>query len=174
MNQMEKLIIRLAKEKDAEQLAQAHVHAWQYAYRGIMSDEFLDALSVEQRAKRWQKILTDPHNAAKNFVAEYAGKAIGFCSVGPCRDEDMDKNTGELWAINVDPQAMSHGAGSALMEKGLSYLREQGYTSAILWVATKNTKSRKWYEKRGWRVEGKEKIDDARQAVHETRYIIAL
>jgi len=171
---MDEIIIRPAEERDAAELAEVHVHAWQYAYRGIMSDDILDNLSVEQRTKRWHSILTNPDNAAQSFVAEHAGKVIGFCSVGPSRDEDIDKHHGELWALNVDPKEMNHGAGSALLQKGLAYLREQGYTAATLWVVTENAKSRKWYKKRGWRVEGKEKVNEGHEGVHETRYIITL
>jgi len=44
--------IRTAVAEDAPGLATVHVRSWQLAYRGLMADEFLDGLSVEER-ERW-------------------------------------------------------------------------------------------------------------------------
>src|SRR3972149_4160057 len=44
--------IRTAVAEDAPGLATVHVRGWQLAYRGLMADEFLDGLSVEER-ERW-------------------------------------------------------------------------------------------------------------------------
>jgi len=70
---------------------------------------------------------------------------------------------------------MNKGAGSALQDNGLRYLREKGYKQATLWVLTSNTKTRKWCENKEWHSEGKTKTAnmDGFQ-VHEMRYIIDL
>ena len=51
------MIIRPAGLADAFRIATIHVEAWQVAYRGILADEFLAALSVEERHVGWQRIL---------------------------------------------------------------------------------------------------------------------
>lgn len=172
---MEVVIVREAEIKDAGQIAKVHVGTWQYAYAGQMPGEALNSLSVEQRTKRWEEILSKPTPGSKNFVAEIDDKIVGFCSVGPCRDEDMDKTTGELWAIYVDPESMNKGVGSLLQEKGLNFLKENEFKKATLWVLTSNEKAIKWYESKGWKLEGKTKIEGRRGfELHETRYIIDL
>jgi len=134
-----------------------------------------DSLSIDQRAKRWEETFSKPKKDTHVFVAEIDREIVGFCSVGPCRDNDMDKHTSELWAIYVDPKSMNKGIGSALHEHGLNYLRGSCYKKAILWVLTSNEKTRKWYEGRGWVVEGKTKIDQREDfQLHETRYVINL
>lgn len=157
---MDEVKVRAAEEKDAAQIAKIHVGTWQYAYRGQMPDAFLESLSVEQRTKRWEDILSKSEPESQTFVAEVNDIIIGFCNVGLCRDEDMDKDTGELWAIYVDAVSMNKGAGTALEEKGLNYLREQGYRKATLWVLSSNEKTIKWYEAKGWKSEGKTKTDE--------------
>jgi len=149
--------IRTAGKDDASQIARVQVETWQYAYKGQLPQEHLDRLSIEKRTKRWQEILSDRKNPNVMFVAESKNTIVGFCSVGPSRDDDMDKKTGEVLAIYVDQHVMGKGVGSALMEKSLDHLREQGFTQAILWVLITNTKARKWYESRGWVCEGKTK-----------------
>lgn len=61
------------------------------------------------------------------------------------------------------------------MKSGLEYLREQGFTTATLWVLTTNEKTRKWYESKGWRVDGKTKSEPRDGfALNEIRYVIDL
>lgn len=172
---MSNFIIRQARVEDAFGIAKVHVGMWQYAYKGQIPDSYLQSLSVANRTKRWQDILSHPEDNSHTLIAVAADTVLGFCSVGHCRDEDMPASVGEVWAIYVDPDSMGKGVGSALMEKGLTYLREQGYTKATLWVLSSNQKTRKWYEKRGWREEGKTKTESSRGFdLHETRYIITL
>ena len=59
---------------------------------------------------------------------------IGFASVGPSRDEH---EVGELYAIYVDPDAWSTGAGRALIERAEERLRDD-YPEATLWVLEDN------------------------------------
>src|SRR5216683_616799 len=136
---------------------------------------YLQSLSITHRKERWQKILNKPEDNAYTLVAEIEGKVVGFCSVDKSRSEDMSKDTGELWAIYVDKNYEGKGIGTTLLNKGLDNLRDRGFKKAILWVLTSNYKTRKWYESKGWRVEGKTTIDkrDGLE-LEETRYIVDL
>lgn len=167
--------VRIAELKDAPQIAKIHVKTWQCAYRGQIPDVYLDSLSVEKRTKRWEEILSNLESKSKTFVAEADGKILGFASVGPSRDKEVPPETGELWSIYVDPDNMGKGVGTQLLKASLEYLREQGFKKAILWVLTSNHKTRDWYESKGWKVEGKTKIDirDGFE-LPEIRYIIDL
>lgn len=172
---MENLIVRKAELKDAAGIAKVHVGTWQSAYKGQMPDSYLDSLSIEKRTDSWHDILSKPEGNADTLVAEVNGEVIGFCSVSKCRDEDMPENTGELWAIYVDKNYAGKGAGTALLSKGLSILKDEGFTKATLWVLSSNDKTRKWYESKGWRVEGKTKTDKRDGfELHEVRYIMDL
>ena len=166
--------IRPAEVKDAKGIAIVQTETW-HAYAGQIPDEYLQALSVPEKITKWQEILSHPKGNAQTFVAEKDGQVVGFCSVGPRRDTVLPETTGELWAIYVDKNHMRGGVGSALWERGKTYLKENGYTLATLWVLMSNAKTRKWYESKGWRVEGKTLIDKKSSVeLHEIRYIIDL
>lgn len=63
--------------------------------------------------------------------------------------------------------------GSKLMKHALSMLRKDGYTSATLWVLDTNKNARAFYEKRGWIVEGKTKVDKREGFnLHDVRYLL--
>jgi hypothetical protein len=57
--QME-FIVRPATVEDAPAIAAIHVRVWQYAYRGIVPDSFLDSLSSERRTDQWMAALSQP------------------------------------------------------------------------------------------------------------------
>ena len=174
---MGQIKIRLATEKDAPAIAKIHVETWQHAYKDQVPDAFLDSLpsSIGARTKKWKETIAKNERGLRLLVAETDGTIVGFCIVNRCRDDDMDENTGELGAIYIDPASMKQGAGTALMEQSLRYLKEEGFTKATLWVLSSNEKARKWYESRGWTLEGKTKVDDRGEVrLHEIRYQITL
>ena len=170
--------VRTAMPKDAPRIAEIHVETWQHAYRGQVPDAFLDNLSstLGERTKKWQETLLKRQRGMRVFVAEMGKQIVGFCIVNPCRDEDMDKKAvGELGAIYIDARYMNRGVGSALLKESLGFLKKEGFNKATLWVLDSNEKARKWYESKGWKVEGKTKVDDRNDVqLHEVRYQITL
>jgi ribosomal protein S18 acetylase RimI-like enzyme len=152
-------LVRPVAAADIESVARLHVGAWQAAYRGLLPDAFLDALSVERREAMWRR--TVEANDAPSLVAEKDGAIVGFLLGGPARDEDIrEDTTGEIYALYVAPERWNTGAGAQLMHHGLSVLREQGCQEVILWVLRGNERAIRFYERMGFRCDGSEKIDD--------------
>ena len=60
-----------------------------------------------------------------------------------------DGETGELYAINLDPDHWGRGLGRALLAEVTRGLADVGYHSAVLWVATGNERARRLYESEG-------------------------
>ena len=83
---MAQIALRIAKPDDARAIAAIHVAAWRAAYRRLMPDDFLAALSVDQRTAMWSSILSRP-TPAQVMVAEIDSVLAGFCSYGPTRDD---------------------------------------------------------------------------------------
>lgn len=137
---MDNLTVREAKVGDVNGIAKIHVETWQYAYRGQLPDAFLDDLSVEKRQKVWKEELSNPKSKVKILVGELGDKIVGFCSLGKSRDSDANEVVGELYAIYIDSDYMNKEVGSALMQKGLEYLKNEGFKNATLWVLTSNKK----------------------------------
>ncbi len=170
-----RIAIRTAIPQDAKQIASIHVRTWQCAYRGQIPESYLDSLSIEKRTKLWKDQLKNPTDGTHTFVAEKNGIVVGWCTTGINRDEDVTKDTGELYGIYMDPEFIGKGIGSELMKYALNVLKNDGYKKATLWVLTTNENSRKFYEKKGWKIKGKTKIDKRDDfGLHETRYITEL
>jgi ribosomal protein S18 acetylase RimI-like enzyme len=151
------ITVRRAAVEDAVAIAQVSVASWRAAYDGIMPAAILAALSVEELAQSWRQRLGDAANPAVTFVAEQAGHIVGFASVGPARDDDLEEGVGELWAIYVDPTAWGTGAGDALWREALAALRALGLRTMVLWVLRDNHRARSFYQRRGFVLDGAEK-----------------
>lgn len=145
------MIIRSARLDDAFRIASIHVRAWQVAYRGIVPDEFLDALSVEQRHTRWQQNLEAGDSLT--WVAEDCDIALGWISAARSRDIDAVPSTGEIWGIYVDPGHWRKGVGRALCAAAEQELRNQRFTALTLWVLKNNQRAIEFYVANGFAVD---------------------
>lgn len=144
---------------DASTLGAIHVRAWQAAYRGgLMPDDYLDNLSVDDRTRMWAEALQrEPRPRSARLVAvDEADVVVGFIVVGPAGGA-ADSVEGEVYALNVDPHAWGHGAGKALLAAGEQALREAGFDEAVLWVHPGNQRARGFYEQAGWHADGAER-----------------
>jgi GNAT superfamily N-acetyltransferase len=153
--------VRRAEASDAPAMASLHVRAWQWAYRGLLADAYLDALTdtVDRRARFWRTVLSAPHSSTRVWVAEAAGRIVGFASVGPSRDPDAGPATAELYAIYVEPAAVGTGTGRALLAHAVGGMRLEGYAAATAWVLEGNVRARRFYRLAGWRVDGMTKAE---------------
>lgn len=144
--------IRPATVEDAVQLAHVHRNSWRATYRGVLTDEYLDALDVDRMASNWRRNILRVPVGTLHLAAEVEGKVVGFASCGPAREEKSD--AGQLYAINVDPGSWARGVGSALFSAAEQALVEAGYSRAYLWVEQGNDRAIRFYTKRGWLDDG--------------------
>ncbi len=104
--------VRGAAPADAAALDRVHVRAWQATYRGIMPDEFLDGLDPVERGNMWARALGAGRPGSSRLVVstEPGDDPVRFAIVGPVRDaEASESGLGELYAINLDPDARGLG-----------------------------------------------------------------
>lgn len=144
--------VRLPTPHDAPAIARAHVRAWQVAYAGIMPATYLDGLMVADSEARWERWLAD--SGHQILVTESKGAVAGFCFFGESRDEGARSDTGEIRAINLDPDFWRHGLGGELLTASLAELRKLGFCDVTLWVLTANGRARAFYEAHGWYADG--------------------
>jgi GNAT superfamily N-acetyltransferase len=147
------LVIRAADGSDATAMGAVHVRAWQSGYRGVMPDAYLDALSAEERAEMWRSILGG-HDGSPVLVAVLDGEVVGFATLGAERTEDEPSTSGELYAMNLDPDVWGRGIGRALLHRATEELVGLGFPEAVLWVVPENQRARALYESEGWRPDG--------------------
>ena len=147
-------LIRTATPEDARPVAEVHVASWRHAYRGLLPEDSLDRLSVDDREATWLGVFADPDPRSGAFVAEVEGRIVGFASFGPSRDEDASERTGEVPAIYLDPAVLGTGVGRELFEAATRALRDAGFARASLWVLQANSPARRFYERAGWAWDG--------------------
>ena len=153
------LVVRPAVVDDADGIARVQVLAWQGAYRGIMPAEFLDTLSVDERAADARTVLSSASSGRATLVGLVDDRIAGFIAVGWCRDDSIATEVSQLWALNVEPDAWGIGLGDLLISAGTEQLRSFGRPEAVLWVVEANARARRFYERHGWTA------DDASQAL---------
>ncbi len=161
--------IRPATAHDAMGVAEAHVRAWQVGYRGLISQDHLDALRAEDRARRYGFERMDLAGPFTQVAAD-GGTVCGHVTTGLSRDADL-AGAGEIWALYVDPLRWGQGVGRRLLTAGCAQLARQGCGKAGLWVLSGNVRARRFYERAGWRFNGTERTDAiGADLVHEVRY----
>jgi len=135
-----RVLVRRARLDDAPAIAAVWVETWRTAYRGLVPDAVLDALSVEARTTRWRERLAIED---ATLVAERDGAVVGYCRA----------LSGELASLYV--RVRGEGIGSALLTAALA-----GADRPVsLWVFAGNAGARAFYERHGFRPDSAEQLD---------------
>lgn len=147
------MLVRTATTEDARAIAAVRNETWQSAYRGIIADEYLDAMSLDDATTRFAQGLTSPEEHF--FVAEDAGAVIGFSACGRERERG-NASPGEIYAIYVRPGRQRSGAGRMLFRASVARLVAEGFRSMLVWSLAAN-RSNGFYERMGGRRTAKRK-----------------
>jgi ribosomal protein S18 acetylase RimI-like enzyme len=152
--------IRDASVDDARALAELHVRSWRTAYRGFIAADVLRALSADDREEMWRELLANGRDDSFTLLLPAGnGSLVGFCSIAlPSRDTDASPQTAELAAIHVDPTAWRHGVGSELLAASIERLGADTWRTLTLWVFADNANARAFYFRRGFTIDGAEKV----------------
>lgn len=137
--------VRKATIEDAGGIAEVHVRSWQETYNGIVSQEYLNSLKMEDRKPLWEKSLSETVDTSPVYVAvSPEGDIVGFASFGKERTGEFHAD-GELYAIYILKKYQRAKLGLKLLQAGLDELIKLKYHSILVWVLEKN-ESRKFYE----------------------------
>jgi GNAT superfamily N-acetyltransferase len=138
-------MIREARAAEAETLLAIQRGACVVAFAHIYPPEqfpFPDDAVVTA----WREALAD--SDVEVYVAEAGGEPVGSVSVG---DEF-------LRTLYVLPAHWRTGVGSALHDHALERLRARGCDQAKLWTLEENWDARRFYERRGWALNGETRV----------------
>jgi len=165
--------IRDAQPADAARLAEIHTVAWQAAYRGVLSDAYLNGLTGTARLDWWASRLARVPPRWAVLVTEKDGEVTGFVTIGHCNDSDRRAfEAGELYAMYVDPRYWGLGFGRTLLLGAEERFRVDAYTGASLWVLRDNQRARRFYELGAWQFNHAEKrMVIGSEAVTAVRYL---
>jgi ribosomal protein S18 acetylase RimI-like enzyme len=131
--------VRQATADDASGIARVHVETWKTAYRGIVPQDFLDALDTDKRAGMWKEEIA--RKDAYVLVAEDDGAICGFISGGILRDGvdvAAQNYDAEIYTLYVLAAAQGHGAGRQLMRALAERLVQSGLLRPVVWALEEN------------------------------------
>ena len=136
-------------ETDAEIKGKAYVHwkSWQEAYSGIVDQRYLDSLTLD----KCEKIA---FRRTDNVIIA----------------NDELENAGEVFAIYILSQYYGKGIGYRLMQTALSELAD--HSKIAVWVLKENTKAIRFYERCGYRFDGREQIIELGSPVVAARMVL--
>ena len=165
---MQNIIIRNVKKEDLWSVSSIVVEGWKSAYRGIIDDEFLDSLKVEDN---YNKRLKD-YQENGFIVAEIDNEVVGFCryTINNLFSQDVKDIDCELCAIYVKPNMKRQGIGKALFQYVIQEQKKNKNQKMVLWCLKENYNSRKFYEKMGGILFGENEIEKGGKKYKEVGY----
>ena len=139
-------IKKMETDEEVKEKAFVHWNSWHEAYPGLVSQEYLDKLTLERCEKMafsWRDNI---------IIAKDNGRVIGFVGYGDRGSESPDN--GEIFAMYVLSEYYGTGVGQKLMEAGLEQLKN--YPRICLWVLKENKRAIRFYQKCGFVPDGEE------------------
>ena len=136
-----------ATTADAGRIAELHLVSWRAAYRGIVSDHFLEHVAPVNRRETW-RIRLAPENIGEirvRMAFAAPDDLVGFSCVSRMDDP--------LWGVNLDnlhvrPGMLGTGIGRLLMTEAAAWVAQQHPGRPLhLFVYEKNARARAFYER---------------------------
>lgn len=128
--------IREMTNDDIDKVRQIYILGWQNAFRGIVPQEYLDHMNLDDWAP--------PLNGA--YVLTDGKDILGTSSISSARDRSF-ADWGEIISIYVLPELIGKGYGHLLFEFVKEKLLALHYTKIYLTVFEDNVRARSFYEK---------------------------
>jgi len=141
--------IRRFKIKDMDAVLDMTKECWS----GFSFDQKIESL-FGRRGRAWWEIKRESIKAFLEahpewcFVAEINGEIVGYATYSV----DRDRKVGHVLNNAVHPKWRGRGVGSALHERVLEELRNEGMDIAILVTSVHNVPARRMYESHGFKV----------------------
>ena len=122
-------VIRKKEKRDCYGVANMVVKAWNETYRGLISDDYLDSLSVQKIYQHNYEDFNEKDN--HQFVLEVNNEIVGFVNVGSSEEKDYD-NCGEIHALYIIKDYQKNGYGKLLIEAGIKELKNMGFDKMLI------------------------------------------
>lgn len=141
-------IVPMRTHEDMDSKGYVHWKSWHETYTGLVNPSYMERLTLEKcvdMAHRW------PENT---LVAKDGHTVIGFICYG-VHDDNTLTDCGEIIAIYVLADYYGQKVGYKLMNAALEKLAD--YQKIALWVLKGNNRAIKFYERYGFRFDGRSK-----------------
>ena len=120
--------IRKAERCDCKDIAHVVTVAWNETYRGIVPDEILDSLYLNEDERARNSYDHFGKDDDQQFVLEADGETVGFMNLG----YDENKKCGEIHALYILNEFKHHGLGRKMIEKGIEELKNMNCNEMLI------------------------------------------
>jgi len=132
------ITIRPAKSADAPRWEEIHSAGWEYAYRGILDDDYLDATKEKFRnnVSKTAEFLSNTKGIELVAVDEQdliVGIMGGHMSV-----TENGEKIFELHGLYLNPKYIGHGLGKKLFKEFVDWVKKSGGNKCVVWCLEKN------------------------------------
>lgn len=124
--------VRPALQRDAKAIAQLHNTTLREAFKGMVADDQLPAMTQDKRQAFWREAIeySEPHVQ----VALEGDTIVGFVGYDRSRDKGTPPTMGEIWDIYALSSHWGKGVGLALWDAAREGLLDEGCTHVSVWV----------------------------------------
>jgi len=152
--------VREVRAGDVPAIAEFQTTCWREAYRGVVPQEYLDRVGVEDRELRWGERLAS--GCRRIALAEIGSDIVGVVSWGLADVDDAPAL--ELMSLYVAADQRGTGLAVTLTHRAVAG------SPAHLWVFDDNPRAKRFYGKRGFRFDGHRRLDPD-TGLSEQRYV---
>ena len=139
--------LRSADYSDVAAIASLHANSWRLAYRGALSDAFLDAEADSDRLTMWEERLRSPPPNQHVFVLVDGAHLVGFASV---YTNDHPEFGSFLNNLHVAESCLRRGCGTRLMTAVRRCCKAAAPQAPVyLWVLDSNQRAQAFYLRTG-------------------------
>jgi len=139
--------IRYAERDELREIAAFLHECWQEEYRKIISDDFLDTMSIDERHERLLKRFDE--GASDFMMMHFDDRLIGASVFGKSFTEGF-ADDGEISAIYLHHDYIGRGYGHTFFERIEQELAAKGYDYLVLDLLKGNGRALKFYLDHGY------------------------
>ncbi|MFO0433433.1 MAG: GNAT family N-acetyltransferase [bacterium] len=139
--------IRSALRSDAPAIAKLHADSWRFAYRDVLTSDYLDSNADRDRLSHWVDRLDSPVAEQRVDVLLREGRLVGFASIFAPHDPELGSFLNNL---HVAEDSLRLGYGTCLMAQVQAHCFELAPSKAVfLWVVCSNVRAQAFYSRMG-------------------------
>ena len=144
---------------DSITASRIYARSWRVGYRGLLPDSVLSHIQDDT----WVDKLNDNYitHRLELAILSLNGEDAGAASYGYARDI-VDKTKGEIVSFYFLQPYWGSGCAGALMDHAIDRLRQIGCRRFRLWVLRENVRARRFYEKYGFSLSGREMLSEVK------------
>lgn len=148
--------MRLAQKSDSFALAAVHHDSLRETFCQL-APAYANSRTLDDFERLWCERFDDPECVTSVLVR--GEQIVGLVSASAPRDDDADGSFGEVGRIYLHPCVWQKGHGSLLLSWCEEELARMGYRESKLWVFEVNSRAIRFYERCGYRCDGKTKVE---------------